>query len=288
MTRKKYAVFTMDVESFADTECIRNSGIQIEDDLIDGLDEYIRILDDHGIKGTLFTVGDFAPKIADTLRRHIANGHSLALHSYTHIPPMSIPLDQFRENTLRAKERMKELFDIDVVGFRAPCFSIDRDRLNVLEELGFLYDSSHLDYLPAQHTVKLDLEDFQPVRGSIFRKQDFYEFGLSKGRVFGKPFPVSGGGYVRLNRWGIVKTMINHCIHDNDYYVFYLHPFELTKHKIPLFKELKAYDKYYISQGIRSYQRRIEHIIRMLKNDNYEFVTFEQLVRILNREQENA
>ena len=48
MRQKKYAVFTMDVETFADTECIRASGVPVADDLMDGLDEYIRIMDRHG------------------------------------------------------------------------------------------------------------------------------------------------------------------------------------------------------------------------------------------------
>lgn len=285
MNEKKYAVFTMDVESFADTECISASGVHVEEDLMDGFEEYIKILNRHNIKGTLFTVGEFAPQIADRLRKHIANGHRLALHSFSHIPPMSVPLEQFREKTLSAKKRMKELFGVNVVGFRAPCFSIDKARLNILQELGFLYDSSHLDFLPARHTVKLDLDDFHSVRQGIFRNKHFYEFSLSKEKVFGRAFPISGGGYVRLSHWGFIKTLINHNIHRNNYYVFYLHPFELTKQKIPFIKELKLYDKYYISQGIYSYKRRIEHIIQMLKKQNYEFVTFEQLVQIMDREQ---
>lgn len=198
---------------------------------------------------------------------------------------MNVSLEQFREKTLRAKKHMKELFGVDVVGFRAPCFSMDKARLNVLRELSFLYDSSHLDFLAARHTVKLDLDDFHSLRQGIFRNEGFYEFGLSKEKVFGQPFPISGGGYVRLSNWGFVKTLISHNIHHSNYYVFYLHPFELTRQKIPFLKELKAYDKYYISQGINSYKRRIEKIIMMLKKDNYEFVTFEQLVQIMNREQ---
>lgn len=284
MNRKKYAVFTMDVESFADTECISASGIAVENDLMDGLDEYINILNRYNIKCTLFTVGKLAGRIADRLRTHIGNGHMLALHSYEHVAPVQVPLEKFREETRRAKQRMKELFGIEVKGFRAPCFSMDKARLKVLKELGFNYDSSHLDYLPARHTVKLDLQNFQQVGRDVFRDGDFYEFGLSKEKVFGRPFPISGGGYVRLSHWGFVKTLIRHHIRENDYYVFYLHPFELTKQKVPFLKELKSYDKYYIRQGIRTYGQRIEKIIGMLKGNGYEFVTFEQLVQIMEQE----
>jgi len=284
MNQKKYAVFTMDVETFADTECISASGIHVDNDLMDGFDEYLKILDRYGIKSTLFTVGELAPRIVDRLRPHIAGGHALALHGYTHVAPMSMPLEQFREKTRQAKEKMREMFGREVMGFRAPFFSMDKARLDILQELGFRYDSSHLDYLPARHTVKLDLENYRQLRKGIFRRGAFYEFGLSKEKVFGRPFPISGGGYVRLSQWGFIKTLIRNYIHRNDYYVFYLHPFELTRQKIPFFKELKGYDQYYIKQGIQSYRRRIDRIIRMLQKVGYEFVTFEQLVQIMDQE----
>lgn len=285
MRKKKYAVFTIDVERFRDTECIQSSGAQVDADLLDGFDEYIRIMDRHGIKNTLFTLGDLAPQIAERLRPCVEAGHDLALHSYTHVAPMTEPLEQFREKTRQAKERMRELFGVEIKGFRAPCFSMDKARLDVLRELGFRYDSSHLNYLPARHTVALDLRDYRQVRRSVFCRDGFYEFGLSTGRILGIPFPISGGGYLRLTPWWFIKPVVRHHIRHNDYYVFYLHPFELTRQRVPFIRNLKGYDQYYIRRGIRTYSRRVESIIRMLKKQNYEFVTFDQLTQLLNREQ---
>ncbi len=283
--KSKYAVFTMDVETFADTECISSSGIQVDVDLMDGFDEYLKILNRYGIKSTLFTVGDLAPKIADRLRPHLAQGHTLALHSYEHVAPLTVSLEQFREKTRRAKEKLSKLFGVEVSGFRAPCFSMDKDRLEVLQELGFRYDSSHLDYALARHTVKMNFGNYQQVRQGIFRKDNFYEFGLSKEKVFGRPFPISGGGYVRLSQWGFIKALINHYIHHHDYYVFYLHPFELTKEDVPSLRGLKSYDRFYLRQGVRTYAQRVEWIIQMLMKNGFEFVTFEQLVQAMDKEE---
>lgn len=282
--KKKYAVFTMDVETFADTECISASGLKVDVDLMDGLDEYIELLNRYDIKCTLFTVGDLAPRIAERLRSHIESGHALALHNYAHVTPMSVSPERFREELSRAKERMETLFGVTIDGFRAPCFSLDKQRLKVLQELGFRYDSSYLDYMPARHSIKLDLQDFQKIGRGIFRDKGFYEFGLAKEKVFGWPFPISGGGYVRMSNWGFIKTLIQQYIRRNDYYVFYLHPFELTRKRIPILKELKRYDQYYFKKGIgKSYTRRVEKIIRMLKKNDYEFVTFEQLAQIMDK-----
>jgi peptidoglycan/xylan/chitin deacetylase (PgdA/CDA1 family) len=256
----------------------------VDTDLLDGFEEYIRILDRHGIKSTLFTVGDLAPHIADRLRPCIASGHRLALHNHAHVPPMDESPEQFRKQTRRAKNRLQKLFGTEVAGFRAPCFSMNKTQLEVLRELGFRYDSSHLNYLAARHTVALDLDDYRQLRTSIYHRDGFYEFGLSSGKVLDRTFPISGGGYVRLPPWWFVKSMIRKHIQSSDYYVFYLHPFELTRRKIPFIKELKAYDKYYTHHGIRTYGKRVESIIKMLKKQGYEFVTFEELTQILTPE----
>ena len=262
MNTTKYAVFTMDIESFADTDCIKSSGIDVDTDLLDGFDEYIKILDKYGIKSTLFTVGKLAPKISDRLKTCIDNGHRLALHNYKHVAPMHLEPEKFREKIKTA----------------------EYSKANILKELGFKYDSSYLDFSAARHTVKLDLSDFKEIRKGIFCKDGFFEFGLSKQKIFGNPFPISGGGYVRIGNWNFIKSLITQYIKHNNYYVFYLHPFELTHQKVPFLKGLKAIDRYYINHGISTYGQKIEYIIKLLKNCGYEFVTFEQLKDIMQKD----
>lgn len=285
MANKKYAVFTMDVETFADTECIQNLGMPMELDLMDGFDEYIRILDQHNIHSTLFALGDLAAPVTDKLRACVKNGHDLALHGYHHVTPLTLPPEQFREQLRLARERLKELCGVEASGFRAPCFSMDNARLDVLRELGFRYDSSYLNFPSARHTVQMDLQDYEPLRPGMFRKNGFYEFGLSKSRVMGADFPVSGGGYVRLGPWFFAKPLLRQYVCSHDFYVFYLHPFELTRKKIPFIKGLKGYDQYYIRRGIRKYGKRIEQLIRMLQKQGFEFVTFAQLAQIMEEKQ---
>ena len=278
----KFAVFTIDVEAFSDTECINRLESPPELDIADGLDRYIDILDKHGIKGTLFTVGTFAPKVQDKLKEYIKRGHKLALHSYDHMAPMLQSVRDFENKTAGAKKLLEDMFETEVVGYRAPCFSMDNSRLDILQKLGFKYDSSCLGF-PARHTVALDLSAFNERRHGVYEKSGFYEFAMSSGRFFGKNFPVSGGGYVRLSEWIFIRPLIHKFIKKNDYYVFYLHPFELTKKRIPFIRELKAYDKFYTQAGIKTYSYKIERIIRMLKKSGYEFITFEKFIDILEK-----
>lgn len=280
--RKKYAVFTVDVEALSDTECVCNSGARVQTDMLDGLDEYIRILDKYNIKATMFTVCRTALNAKVRIASHISNGHRLALHSLDHTTPDLQSNGKFREDTLLAKRLLSETFGTEIHGYRAPCFAIDNEKLDILKELGFLYDSSHIDFPHARHTRPVDLKSFQPLRKGIFRRQDFYEFGLVHHRVFGQDFPISGGGYVRMFNWNIIKSAILDYIRKNDYYVFYLHPFELSRKRMPFIPNLKLHDKIYLNYGVQSFAYKVERIIQLLKQTGYSFVTFEELAGILD------
>lgn len=285
MMKQKYAVLTMDVEAFIDTECVATAADPVDVDLLDGFDEYIRILDRHGIKSTLFTVGTLAPKIADRMRECVARGHRAALHNYAHEAPIDIDPAVFREQTALARERMEALFGTEVVGYRAPYFSMDDRHLEVLRELGFRYDSSRLGFARARHTVPLALDGFERMERGIHRRDGFYEFSMSIGRLFGFPYPVSGGGYVRLANWLFIRGIIHRYLRKNDFYVFYLHPFELTRQRLPRIKGLKGYDRFYLTRGIRSYGRHIDELIRMLERMGYTFITFEELADKLSADE---
>ena len=284
MFKKKYAIFTMDVEAFTDTECVAYSKENIDIDLLDGFDEYIKILDENNIKCTMFTVGNLAPKIYDKLQHCIINGHELALHNYEHIPPTKIETETFKKNLVKTKKELSQMFNAEISGFRAPFFSIDRQHLDIIKEIGFKYDSSHLDFLAARHTVNLKINDFEKISKNIYSNGNFFEFGLPIYKMFGFPYPISGGGYIRLGNWPFIKTLIKQYLQKNDYYVFYLHPFELTKQQIPVLKGLKLYDKFYLRYGIKNYAKHIKQLIAILKKLGYSFVTFDELTNKLLKE----
>ena len=73
--REKFAVFTIDVETFSDTGCLYEAGIRVAEDMLDGLDEYIRILERYGIKATMFTVCEAAQIARDASADDLRRGH---------------------------------------------------------------------------------------------------------------------------------------------------------------------------------------------------------------------
>ena len=76
------------------------------------------------------------------------------------------------------------------------------------------------------------------------------------------------------------------CIRDRDYYVFYLHPFELSRQRQPELEDLKLYDRYYLHHGLLTYRRRVEDIIRLLRAHGYRFVTFDELAERMENKSE--
>lgn len=272
---EKYAFFTIDVERFTDTECVKNSGQQVNKTMLDGLDEYIGILDKYNIKSTMFVLSDIAEDVYEQLKKHIKNGHKIALHGKEHIAPRLMTNEQFKKHITAAKEKLEKLFKVPVIGYRAPCFSMDREKLNILQEAGFKYDSSRMDFSCARHTTYVDLSDFEKDRGEIYRKNDFYEFGISTQKVLGANFPISGGGYIRISHWPFISTLIKKYLKKSNYYMFYSHPFELSKEKMPKIKKLKFYDKIYLAFGHFTYPKKIEYIIRKLKKAGYRFATID-------------
>lgn len=274
---KKYAVFTMDVESFADTDCLSRAGIELEEDMLDGLDAYMEILDRHGIKATMFSVCRTALAAKERIASHLRNGHELALHSYDHTPLCQLSDEEFRSQTELSRKLLSETFETEISGYRAPCFGIDDAKLQILRGMGFSYDSSHLGFSAARHSMPVGFHGFEELRKGIRRCKDFFEFGLTQDRLFGCDYPISGGGYVRLFNWGAMKTILWDYIRKNDFYVFYLHPFELSKMPIPSLPKLKMYDRFYLNYGLRSFRKKIEWIIGTLRRAGYEFITFRQL-----------
>jgi peptidoglycan/xylan/chitin deacetylase (PgdA/CDA1 family) len=278
---RKFAVFTMDLEDLTDTGCIRESDLDLHEDMLDGLDEYVKLLDKHSIKATLFAVNDAALKVKDKLKEYIKSGHDLALHGYDHAAPITLDKEEFREKIRLAKNKLEETFGVNIAGYRAPYFSLDNSRLEVLRELGFTYDSSKFDFPKRTYAAQIDTTDFKKVAENIYHRSGFYEFGVPLKKFMGIRVPVSGGGYVRMGDWGFCASMLYNYLSNNNYYVFYLHPFELSKVRMPRTPKLKSYDKYYLRAGIKSYPRKIEKIIKMLKKQGYEFITFSDLAKRL-------
>lgn len=110
-----------------------------------GLERFVGLLDELGLKGTLFAVGRDL-ELGDNKRvlSHLAaRGYEVANHSYSHDYRLTRLSDEaIRQDVLRGKEALEVAIGREVVGFRAPGYNINEPLMRALEETGHRYDSS--------------------------------------------------------------------------------------------------------------------------------------------------
>ena len=107
----------------------------------------LEFLAERSVRGTFFVTGEIAENSPDLVRDVAEHGHELAFHGFHHVPFTQLEPDQLREEAKRAKALLEDLGGHEVLGFRAPTFSLvpeSRWAVDVLAELGFTYSSSVL------------------------------------------------------------------------------------------------------------------------------------------------
>jgi Domain of unknown function (DUF3473)/Polysaccharide deacetylase len=97
------------------------------------------------VKATFFVLGWIAERYPGLVRRVQKEGHEIACHGYAHKRIYTQSKEEFRQDVKRAKSILEEITGNEVMGYRAPNYSItnkSRWAFEVLIEEGFKYDSS--------------------------------------------------------------------------------------------------------------------------------------------------
>lgn len=276
---KKYAVLGMDVEDWFHLDYFLDEKCDTTQNTLDGVEIYLDLLKGYNIKTTFFVVGEIVEKLQDILKRIISEGHEIALHSYHHRRPLSMSREEFIEDSRKSVYIIKKTLDYDVKGFRAPCFSLDRERLDILRTIGLRYDASKINFGDHKLYGNLDVKDYQKITEDIFKKDDFYEFETSTVEILGKNIPVSGGGYLRILPWKLTQCLMSVFLKSNKNYFFYIHPFEFSRnYNIIIPQNTNAITKFRFNHGRKSVEKKMNKLIKILQKNNYEFVKFEDLI----------
>ena len=114
-----------------------------------GVPRILELLGRHGLKATFFVPGHTAESFPAETESILAAGHEIAHHSYAHIDPSGQLADEERADMERAWAVLERL-GVQPRGFRSPSADLSPITLELVEELGFLYDSSLMtdDYRP--------------------------------------------------------------------------------------------------------------------------------------------
>ncbi len=170
-------------------------------------------------KCTFFVVGKMAQKYPDLIKEIVSQNHEVAAHGMHHISLDKLNKDSFQKDIQENKEALLKAGAKDCVGFRAPIFSLTKEKSWVYETLadaGFEYSSS---VLPARNPL-FGWADF----GQEARKVNgVWELPMSVGKVLHRAFPVAGGIYFRVIPWLFLKPKIQ----DSNTVLGYFHPYDI-------------------------------------------------------------
>ncbi len=189
----------------------------------------LRLFDETGIKATFFVLGWVAKRSPQLVREIQAAGHEIASHGWSHKLVYNQSPEEFRQETRDSKALLEDLTGRPIEGYRASTYSITQRSLwalDVLCELGFLYDSS---IFPIRHDV-YGIPN-APVRPSVIKAPSgasIVEFPMSTAPMAGIRLPVSGGGYFRLLPYWLTRAGLRKLNRGEQRpFVFYLHPWEV-------------------------------------------------------------
>lgn len=274
----KKAVLTLDVEDWYHLDYFDRNKCDTSTSLLDGLDVYVEFLKSLSLPSSFFVLGEIAEKKIEFFKNLSKTGHDVGSHGWNHVRPMTLPVDEFRADLKRSVEIMKEINDERDFGYRAPCFSLDRERLDIVRDSGFSYDSSRIDFGDHPLYGSINMDGYEKITRTIYRFEEFMEFEATTFPIMGKRIPISGGGYLRLFPWTLMKTLISRYLKLNDLYVLYIHPFELSKLDLPVIpRSTSNLTKFRFSHGRKSVLDKITKLVNLLHSKGYSFTTFKEI-----------
>ena len=175
----KYAILTMDIEDWYHLDYFNSSDCNKNYSLLDGIDVYREILKKHNVPSSFFVLGEIAESLSSTLREISLEKHDIGCHGFNHVRPITISASEFYNELERSKKTIEDIINNPIEGYRAPCFSLDRKRLEQIHKAGFSYDSSRIDFSahPLYETINMD--GYELVMPNILR----YNYFLNSKRV---------------------------------------------------------------------------------------------------------
>ena len=273
----KVAVIGLDIEDWYHLDYIPIYQKKNYLSMLDGFDKIIEILIKLNCTASLFIVGEIISKIKEKILFCSKQGFEIASHGYTHKRPMTMTINDFKKEIKKTKSELEKVLKKKIYGYRAPCFSLDRDRLDILFNEGYSYDSSKIEFKSHKLYGDIDLDGFKRIYNNIYvNKKNKYEFELPTFKFLNKKIPFSGGGYLRLFSENIIKNIIKQKEKINEPIFFYLHPFEFSRQNIKLAKiGFKNYLRMNI--GRKKMPEKFENILKFMINRGWKFTTFKKL-----------
>ena len=226
------------------------------------------------IRATFFILGWIAERLPHLVREIHTRGHEIASHGYNHRLCTECSTEELKIDLIDSKKLLEDIIGERIYGYRAPSFSINNDILKIIEECGYLYDSSfnsfgmhgrygHLD-LSKNGARGIAIQFPKEVSGEaafhkIVKRFYFYELPISnlnftthksksnhQSSIINHQsliLPWGGGGYFRLIPFPIFRLGVQSILKKENAYLFYMHSWEIDPEQ-PKVKEASIFYKF--------------------------------------------
>ena len=219
-------------------------------------------------KATFFVLGWIAEKLPQLVREIHSRGHEIASHGYNHDLSNHLSSSELKQDLTDSKKRLENLTGSPIFGYRAPSFAINDYILKIIEDCGYLYDSSYNSF--SMHGRYGQISSDGSGKFGVAHKVsgNFFELPISNLRLFNKVLPLGGGAYFRLIPLPLFTLGIKSILQKEDAYILYLHPWELDSGQ-PRVREASTNFKFRHYSNLSKTQGRLKRLIKNFKNCSF-------------------
>jgi len=171
--------------------------------------------------------------------------HEIASHGFNHQHITKITRTEFITDITESKALLEDIISSEIVGYRAPCFSITPENHWAHDEIltaGYSYSSSTY---PISH-------DFYGVpnapRTPYYLLNGLLEIPISTCENKGKTKPAGGGGFFRLLPYWLFKKRLILAYKQTGFVNLYTHPWEYDPEQPKIKTSLKSNFRHRINQ----------------------------------------
>ena len=241
--------------------------------------EILNILDNskRPIKATFFILGWIAKRYPDLVLEIHKRGHEVASHGINHQLCYEQSFEDMKLDLERSKALLEEIIGNQVLGYRAPSFSITDRTIDLIRQAGYLYDSSYNSFERHGRYGSLNLPETTEKDSSFYKlSHSFFEIPISNLRLGNTVIPWGGGGYFRLLPSFVHQTGVNRILRRSQCYTFYMHPWEIDPGQ-PRVSNASFSEKFKHYININKAQRKFERFIAC--NSSHSFQTCGEFIR---------
>ncbi len=131
------------------------------------------------VQATFFMLGWIARRLPGLVREIHSRGHEIASHGINHHLCTHETIASLRKDLTDSKALLEDIIGGPVYGYRAPSFSINDEILKIIEDAGYLYDSSYNSFDKHGRYGRLSTNGLQKT-GIAYQVSDtFYELPVS-------------------------------------------------------------------------------------------------------------